>query len=210
MNIFKKNKKDSLVATFIIEQHMRIIKDSIELLHSTSNPTTFFGRHDDLMESLLTVTDQLRNVKDKNLALTITSLTEKYGSEEIRTTLTNDFLDRAIENNKTAILKQELWKYIDKMTNSSIQYAESKLGVITKPNTTFDNRYMLCFVEFEGGHKQYCYLSDDHTVQVGCNVVVPVGNYGKETEAQVVRIEICSLEEIPFASTKLKRIIRKI
>ncbi len=64
-------------------------------------------------------------------------------------------------------------------------------------------------VEFEDWGKGYHYLTDDHTIQIGDEVIVPVGPKNVERIATVVKKDYCLAEKAPFPIKKTKAIIRK-
>jgi hypothetical protein len=82
-----------------------------------------------------------------------------------------------------------------------------------------DHPMLLCFdgeakkllrfvsVCFEYGEKEYCYLADDSNLAVGDTVVVPVGEQGRTTEANIVAIDLCTEEDAPYPVHGIKRII---
>jgi len=67
--------------------------------------------------------------------------------------------------------------------------------------------YMFCSVKLNEGGKNYYYISDDDTIEVGDFVIVPVGNYENTFIVEVVNIEYFSEEKAPFPIEKTKHII---
>ena len=68
---------------------------------------------------------------------------------------------------------------------------------------------IFCYVSFQAGGKQYCYLADKDEYEIGDFVVVPVGEEGQEKKVRIERIEYVAAEKAPFPLDKIKRIIRK-
>lgn len=69
--------------------------------------------------------------------------------------------------------------------------------------------YIYCSVKFGGGWKSYYYIADDDEIEVGDDVLVPVGNEGRLSVAEVVKVEHFTEETVPMPVEKTKHIIRK-
>ncbi|MGL6008412.1 MAG: hypothetical protein ACRC1D_03070, partial [Culicoidibacterales bacterium] len=91
---------------------------------------------------------------------------------------------------------------------------------INKTGTLFDsaiyeqskwraNQHIFLKVEFEHWGKGYYYLSDDPTIQVGDEVIVPVGQKNVERIVSVVKKAYYSAASAPFPIEKAKAVIRK-
>jgi len=72
-----------------------------------------------------------------------------------------------------------------------------------------ESDYIFCSVVFQDSEKSYYYLTDDATLDVGDQVIVPVGSAGGTAIVEIEDIEYFSKEEVPFPLEKIKRIIRK-
>ncbi len=73
-----------------------------------------------------------------------------------------------------------------------------------------ESDYIYLSVEFSPDSKSYYYRTDDETIKVGDRVLVPFGNHGRETIAEVVNIEYFSYENLPLPLEETKIVIRKI
>ncbi len=62
-------------------------------------------------------------------------------------------------------------------------------------------------VVFGGTGKSYYYLTDDDSIEIGDQVIVPVGNEGKERIVDVVKKQYFQTEEVPMPIEKVKSII---
>ena len=71
------------------------------------------------------------------------------------------------------------------------------------------SEYIFCSVEFDSGYKSYYYLTDDDTIEIGDQVVVPAGKDNHHAIVEVVDIEYFSEEDAPLPIEKTKHIIRK-
>lgn len=71
------------------------------------------------------------------------------------------------------------------------------------------SEYIYCSVEFEDGYKSYYYITDDDSIEIGDNVIVPAGKDNHLAIVEVVDIEYFSEEDAPLPVEKTKHIIRK-
>ena len=71
------------------------------------------------------------------------------------------------------------------------------------------NDYIFLSVRFGEYGKTYYYLTEDDTVQVGDQVVVPVGSEGKERIVEVAKKEYYSSDRVPMPIEKVKSIVGK-
>lgn len=72
------------------------------------------------------------------------------------------------------------------------------------------NDYIFLSVRFGEYGKTYYYLTEDDTIQVGDQVVVPVGSEGKERIVEVAKKEYYSSDRVPMPIEKVKSIVGKI
>ena len=71
------------------------------------------------------------------------------------------------------------------------------------------NDYIFLSVRFGEYGKTYYYLTEDDTIQVGDQVVVPVGSEGKERIVEVAKKEYYSSDRVPMPIERVKSIIGK-
>ena len=71
------------------------------------------------------------------------------------------------------------------------------------------NDYIFLSVRFGEYGKTYYYLTEDDTIQVGDQVVVPVGSEGKERIVEVAKKEYYSSDSVPMPIEKVKNIVGK-
>ena len=71
------------------------------------------------------------------------------------------------------------------------------------------NDYIFLSVRFGEYGKTYYYLTEDDTVQVGDQVVVPVGSEGKKRIVEVAKKEYYSSDRVPMPIEKVKSIVGK-
>jgi hypothetical protein len=58
--------------------------------------------------------------------------------------------------------------------------------------------YFYCSVEFDGVYKNYYYIADDDSIEVGDYVVVSVGKDNHHFAAEVVKIDYFPENEVPL------------
>ena len=71
------------------------------------------------------------------------------------------------------------------------------------------NDYIFCSVEFSESGKSYYYTTEDDTLEIGDDVLVPVGNDGHTAIVKIVNIEYFPEDKVPFPLDKAKSIIGK-
>jgi hypothetical protein len=71
------------------------------------------------------------------------------------------------------------------------------------------NDSIFCSVEFNESGKSYYYATEDDTLKIGDDVLVPVGKDGHSAIAKIILIEYFQEDKAPFPMDKVKRIIRK-
>lgn len=66
---------------------------------------------------------------------------------------------------------------------------------------------LFCSVEFQASGKRYFYISDDESIGVGDEVIVPVGKEGRCAIAEVVKTELYTAETAPLPVERTKHIL---
>lgn len=69
--------------------------------------------------------------------------------------------------------------------------------------------YIFCSVEFSESGKSYYYITEDDTLKIGDDVLVPVGNDGRTAIVKIINIEYFPEDKVPFPLEKAKSIIGK-
>ncbi len=70
--------------------------------------------------------------------------------------------------------------------------------------------YIICSVSFHEGGKQYYYWTEDESLEIGNEVVVPAGAYNQEIPAKIEDINYYTKDKLPMSLEKMKRILKKI
>lgn len=71
------------------------------------------------------------------------------------------------------------------------------------------NDYIFCSVEFSESGKSYYYTTEDDMLEIGDDVLVPVGNDRHTAIVKIVNIEYFPEDKVPFPLDKAKSIIGK-
>lgn len=69
---------------------------------------------------------------------------------------------------------------------------------------------LVCFVNFKKDGDLYSYLTEDTSITVGSEVIVPVGKFDKYTKAKVMRIGYYADDELKYPIKDMKKVIEKV
>lgn len=72
-----------------------------------------------------------------------------------------------------------------------------------------EGKLMYCSVIFQLWSQSYYYISDDRSVTVGDQVIVPVGNHDRTAIVLITKTELYDEDDAPMESELVKHIIRK-
>lgn len=102
--------------------------------------------------------------------------------------------------------------FIKDITNIISQEDETEIFKSSVYNRRLRRKgeYIICGVFFEGGYKEYNYLTDDESIQVGDEVEIPVGVDNHVVKAKVADVNYYYKEEAPYPIEKTKKILRKV
>ena len=102
--LFKKKKRMELANAVASTRHVEIASESLNLVRSTLNPKTFFGRCEDIAvaEERLTGTSTFRD------------------DIEIQTALQIEFIDRALASGKAQAFKSSMENYTHLLTPDAL------------------------------------------------------------------------------------------
>lgn len=96
----------------------------------------------------------------------------------------------------------------------SESYRETIRRVITAARPKYlpksSKAYIYCMVKFEGVRRNYSYIADDTTIQVGDYVFAPLGEDNCATIGQVTEVKHCTAGNAPYPPNRTKRIISKL
>ena len=181
-------------------QHFGIMTDSVELIHKTVYPKTYFSRYRTAVKEAEVVVGlckkhELGKLATQTLAVLLSD----------RVKITNDFLDRCDAAGKLPFVKNELAAYKSEMPKESYEYFEELLACSI--NEEDNDEYVFCSVVFYEGGKAYYYLSEDGDVHCGDYVTVHVGRNDEEKTGKVVKTEIFKGCNAPVPVDNLKYII---
>lgn len=181
-------------------QHFQILRDSVELIHQTVYPTTYFSRYRTAIREAEVVVKLCKHHKLGKLAAQILARLRTDSAD-----LTNAFLDRCDRAGKLPFVKDDLLAMRSEMPAECFAYFEALLDRHTDKED--HHAYIFCSVVFKEGGKTYYYLSDDQTIRPGHYVTVPVGRQNEESTARVVKVEMFKGSDAPIPVDHLKYII---
>ena len=102
--------------------------------------------------------------------------------------------------------------FIKDITNIISQEDETEIFKSSVYNRRLRRKveYIICGVFFEGWYKEYNYLTDDESIQVGDEVEIPVGVDNHVVKAKIADVNYYYKEEAPYPIEKTKKILRKV
>lgn len=135
--------------------------------------------------------------------------------EEAKYTVTVDFLRNSARVISGSYDKQGLpidWpEFIENLYDFMSFYGFGEMFDQSHYGRTYrkngDNIFLS--VRFGDYGKPYYYLTEDSTIEVGDQVVVPVGNDGTERIVEVIKVQYFSPDDVPMPIEKVKSIIGK-
>lgn len=182
------------------ERHFEILMDSMELLHTTTYPDTFFSRYSIAVEEAQTVIRLCGRKTPGDRAAAILQALQADKAQYI-----NGLLRRCNAAGQLPLMKDAIVAHRTEMPPASY---ELLLQLLAQSHTEEDPaEYSYCSVVFQKGGRSYYYLCDQADLHCGDHVIVPVGAENEHKTAQVVRIERFCGSDAPIAPSRLKHII---
>lgn len=109
-SIFKRAKRDSAMAV-ANTRHYQIAQESAQILSSTLNPRTFFGRCDDIAYAEESVSGRMSRFRMDT---------------QVHTQLQIAFIDRLIDADRRSVLDEAVRVYHDRWTEEALDYYEAR------------------------------------------------------------------------------------
>ncbi|MBQ1264692.1 MAG: hypothetical protein IIY04_04670, partial [Oscillospiraceae bacterium] len=191
------------IAALRPQRFYEILTDSLELLRTTTNPDTFFGRYKDALKAAAAIlnTEQAQAYRAEAEQVCRNFLADR--EKPIR-----EFVDRCAEKgilyvHRDAIvcwegvISEELADYIDARCAEQLPAADE--GV----------RYKYCAVMLDKSGRCFYYRTEDMSLRCGDDVIVPVGEEGKRAVGKIKRIELCTEATAPYPLSQTKWILSK-
>ncbi len=135
--------------------------------------------------------------------------------EEAKYTVTVDFLRSSSRVISGSYDKQGLpidWpEFIESLYNFMSFYGFGEMFDESHYGRTYRRKgdYIFLSVRFGDYGKTYYYLTEDDSIEIGDQVVVPVGSDGTERIVEVVKKQYFSVNDVPMPIEKVKSIIGK-
>ncbi len=181
-------------------QHMMILKESLELMEKTINPSTFFSREKLSLEKAMYCESEpniiWRGMNCKQIYHMLSDNRSKVAFD-------NHFIDRLFEKG----VEDRLLYQMDEVGYSMLK--ESRDYYVKKLN---GKKFYFCKVSFPDSHKLYTYVAKDRTIKEGDAVVIPTGNgFVPDSKLKLVTETFeASLDELDFPIERLRCIEEKL
>ncbi len=145
-------------------QHMRILKNSLEIMEKTLNPETFFSRAR-LAEEKAMYCESEPNIiwNGMNCAQIYNMLSDRKKAAKLH----KQFIDRLFKAGREDNLAYQLWDVGYDMDQSTLDYYVERLN---------GKLFHFCKIRFDGTDKLYTYITKNRSVKAGDSVTIPTGN----------------------------------
>ena len=180
-------------------QHMKILKDCMELMDSTTNPDTFFYRAKLASEKAMYCEHEPQIIWK---GMTCRQIYQMLNDTESLDRVHMQFIDRLFaagkEDNLTFQLSDVGYYMSEKTRNYFIHRLNGK-------------QYHFCKVRFSGTGKLYTYIARDRSITAGDMVTIPTGNKSQPGVdlVQVAEVFDASLDDLRFPLPSLRCIKNK-
>ncbi len=181
-------------------QHMMILKESLELMEKTINPSTFFSREKLSSEKALYCSEEPNIIWH---GMNCEQIYRMLNDKDKKIAFDNRFIDRLFERG----VEDRLAYQINEVGYS--MYKESRDYYVRKLN---GKKFYFCKVKFPDTDKLYTYITKDKSIREGDSVTVPTGNgFVPDTKLkQVVETFEASLDDLEFPIERLRCIEEKL
>ncbi len=189
-----------------VTRFSEIFTDSVKLMKTTKNPKTLFGRYDTALSSVEQMLSLTHNEEARRHAQSMIDVLKSSRDEIVK-----DFVDRCYQSGNLYTIKDELFsgQYSLSPANTAYIHFLLKKMETEDDNAPVSGEYIYCSLSFDAGGKSYYYKTTDETLKCGDEVIVPVGNSGKEGIAKIEKIERFRAGNTPYPPSRTKNIIRK-
>ena len=181
-------------------QHMIILKESLELMEKTINPSTFFSREKLSSEKAVYCMDEPNIIWH---GMNCKQIYKMLNDKEKKIAFDNHFIDRLFERGAEDRLVYQMNEVGYSMFKESRDYFVRKLN---------GKKYYFCKISFPDSNKLYTYVTKDRSIKEGDSVVIPTGNgFVPDTKLkQVIETFEASLDELEFSIERLRCIEEKL
>lgn len=182
------------------EQHIRILKESMDLIGKTTNPDTYFSR------AKLAAEKALYCIKEPQIVwngLTCKQIYDALTVPEKRAKVDQGFINQMFTAGKEDRLVFQMREVGGYMSKETLAYFVRRLN---------GKRYHFCKVRFDDSGKLYTYVTKDPAIKAGDLVTVPSGNaFDKSTELKrVVEAYDAPLDTLGFPLNLLRCVEEKM
>ncbi len=179
-------------------QHIRIIKESLDICMRTVNPDTFFSREKLASNEACYCENEPDIVWN---GMNCAQIYKMLNEPKKRDAWHRDFIDRLFERGKEDNLTFHMYDAV--ISQDTADYFVRKLN---------GKKYHFCKVGFANSTKLYTYVAKDLSIKPGDSVTIPTGNaFVPDTKLkQVVEVFDASLDELDFSIRDLRCIEEKL
>ncbi len=181
-------------------QHMMILKESLELMEKTINPSTFFSREKLSSEKALYCSSEPNIIWH---GMNCEQIYRMLNDKDKKIAFDNRFIDKLFERGVEDRLAYQINEVGYSMFKESRDYYVRKLN---------GKKFNFCKVKFPDTDKLYTYITKDKSIREGDSVTVPTGNgFVPDTKLkQVVETFEASLDDLEFPIERLRCIEEKL
>ncbi len=175
-------------------QHMRILKDSLDIMVKTTNPDTYFSRAKLAEEEAMYCEDEPAVVWN---GMTCGRIYELLSNDETRDAIHRKFIDRLFDAGKEDNITYQMHKVGYCMSQDTVDYFVKRLN---------GKQYHFCKVRFDQGGKLYTYVTKNRSLKAGDSVTVTTGNnaFPKTHLKQAVEVFDAPLTDLKFLVQDLR------
>ena len=181
-------------------QHMMILKESLELMEKTINPSTFFSREKLASNKAVYCMRESRIIWH---GMNCEQIYHMLNDDRKKIAFDNRFIDRLFEKGVEDRLAYQMNEVGYAMLKESRDYYIKRLN---------GKKFYFCKVRFPDTDKLFTYITKDKSIKVGDSVTIPTGNgFVPNTKLkQVVETFEASLDELEFPIERLRCIEEKL
>lgn len=175
-------------------QHMRILKDSLDIMVKTTNPSTYFSRFKLACEEAMYCEDEPDAVWN---GMTCREIYELLSDREYRDVIHRKFIDRLFAAGKEDNLTYQMHEVGYSMSQDTVDYFVKRLN---------GKQYHFCKIRFDHGGKLYTYITKNRSLKAGDSVTVTTGYppYAETKLKQAVEVFDAPLTKLDFLVQDLR------
>ena len=179
-----------------LTMYLQLLDENLDVLEHTDSPHLFFLAYKDAVKCCSEILSMKRGKKMDDQMLKV--LHHLFGD---KTEITNRFIKRSSMSGRLSYDVDAIIEHRDDMTGESYEYFLSLTGLD-------ELTYTYCTVTF-GGNRTYDYICEIPDIEIGDEVIVPVGDDEIEKIAKVTFVREYRYDDVPYPVSKTKKILAK-